>query len=91
MKYHDESTKVSIVSVSRRAGPQQEGQVGVDPLVHGGERRLALGGVVGDVGELDRQLVVGDGDDSALRRSGRRGSGSPSSAGARGASRAGGS
>jgi hypothetical protein len=27
MKYHDESTKVSIVSVSRLAGPPQLGQL----------------------------------------------------------------
>jgi hypothetical protein len=31
-KYHEESTKVSIVSVSRRAGPPQAGQVVVDQV-----------------------------------------------------------
>ena len=52
---------MSIVSVSRAAGPPHFGALGVDPVLGGRERALALGGVVLDVGELDRELVLGDG------------------------------
>ena len=37
----------------------------VDPVLGRGQRRAALGRVVGDVGQHDRQLVVGHGDDPA--------------------------
>ena len=80
-KYHEESTKVSIVSVSRVAGPPQIGQVvRRKPLVES-KRRLAGREELDVVGEQHRQLGVRQ--RRRCRRSGSRrpGSGSPSSAG----------
>ena len=50
---------MSIVSVSRRAGPPHFGQVVFDPVLDRRQRALALRRVVLDLGELDRELVVG--------------------------------
>ena len=76
-----------------RAAPGRRtiGHVDVDELVVRGERRLALRPVVLDLGQEHRQLVLGHRDDRRASRSRRSGSGSPSSAGARSSSRAGGS
>ncbi len=49
------------MSVSRRAGPAAGRTGRVDPVLGRRQRRLALGRVVVDVGQLDRQLVVGHG------------------------------
>ena len=57
---------MSMVSVSRLAGAPQLGHRVFDPLVHRRQRALALGGVVLDLGELDRELVVGDRDQPAV-------------------------
>ena len=57
---------MSIVSVSRRAGPAQRGTGRLDPVGRGRERALALRAVVLDLGQLDRELVLGNRDDSAV-------------------------
>ena len=80
-KYHDESTKVSIVSVSRMAGPPQIGQVVLRNSR--GSRAATDRSCPGldVVGREDRQLVVGHRHDAVVRGSRRSGSGSPRSAG----------
>ena len=50
------------MSVSRRASPPQDGHVASHPVLGRGQRRAALGRVVLDVGQLDRQLLLGHGD-----------------------------
>ena len=55
---------MSIVSVSRRAGPPQRGHSVVDPVLGGGQRALALRRVVLDLGQQDRELVLGHRDDA---------------------------
>src|SRR3954453_7848765 len=77
MKYQEESTKVSIVSVSRRAAPPQLGQstgtqssaganaelpFGREAGVWGG---AALRDVVGVVGQQDGQVLLPDRHESA--------------------------
>ena len=88
-KYQDESTKVSSVSVSRRAGLPQGGQATCFQV---GWRSSGLPGRsnVDVVGQHDRQVLLRHRHDAAACRNGSPGSGSPSSAGARPASRAGG-
>ena len=66
MKYQEESTKVSIVSVSRRAGAAAARALGGDPVLGRGQRAAALRRVVLDLGQLDRELVLGHGDDPAV-------------------------
>ena len=70
--YQDESTNVSIVSVSRFAGPPHSGRSTLTHSVGRRQRRDALGLQVGtaQLGQLDRQLVLGYGDLAARRRSG---------------------
>ena len=65
-KYHDESTKVSMVSVSRVAGPPQIGQVVLQELGVGGQRRLAGGQELDVVGGQHRQLVLGHRHDAVV-------------------------
>ncbi len=59
MKYQEESTKVSIVSVSRRAGAPQRGHSVATQSSAAAKRALALRRVVVDLRQLDRQLLVG--------------------------------
>ena len=63
-KYHDESTKVSIVSLSRAAGPPQVGQATLTHSVAAASGEVALGLQVrpAQLGQLDGQLVLGHGD-----------------------------
>ena len=65
-KYHDESTNVSMVSVSRVAGPPQTGQVVLRNSGAGGQRGLAGGEELHIVGGQDRELSVGDRDDAVV-------------------------
>ena len=65
-KYHDESTNVSIVSVSRRAGPPHFGHVTFDELRDLRERRIAAAGEVRHLRQLDRQLFVRHRHDAVL-------------------------
>ena len=58
-QYQDESMNVSIVSVSRRAGPPQIGQVDVEERLVAGQRVLAAAAVVDGVGQPDGQVLVG--------------------------------
>ena len=59
---------MSIVSLSRFAGPPHVGHVDVDPVLGRGQRRDALRLQVGaaQLGQLQRQLVVRHGDLAAL-------------------------
>ena len=65
-KYHDESTKVSIVSVSRTAGPPQFGQVTCFQV---GWRSSGLPGFskLDIVGKLHRQILLRHRHDAAGR------------------------
>ena len=83
---------MSMVSVSRRAGPPQIGQVVCRKPSWSASGRLRRSGRNStSSGASDRQLVLGHRDDAVHRGSRRPGWGSPRSAGARRASRAGGS
>ena len=84
---------MSIVSLSRFAGPPHGRAVDVDPVLGRGQRRGALGLQVGaaQVRQHDRQLVVGDGDLAARLAVHDRDRRSPSSAAGTAASRAAGS
>ncbi len=53
------------MSVSRRAGPAARGAGDVDPVLGRRQRGAPLGRVVGDVGQQDRELVLGHRDDPA--------------------------
>ncbi len=66
MKYQEESTKVSIVSVSRFAAAPQRGHSVATQSSAAASGLRPLRRVVVDLGQLDRQLVVGHGDDAAL-------------------------
>ena len=54
---------VSIVSVSRRAGPPHTGHVDVQERLVAGQRVLAAAAVVDGVGQPDRQVLLGHGHD----------------------------
>ena len=58
MKYQEESTKVSIVSVSRRAGPPQRGHSVATQSSAAASGLRALRRVVLDLRQLDREPVV---------------------------------
>ena len=65
MKYQDESTKVSIVSVSRRPGPPHDGHVVATQSSAAASGERPFGRVVLDLGEQHGQLVVGHGHRAA--------------------------
>ena len=54
------------MSASRCAGLAALRARDVDPLLVGRQRRLALGPVVLDLGQLDRQLILGHGDEPVV-------------------------
>ena len=80
-----------MVSVSRSAGPPHDRAGGVQEALVVAQGRLAGRAELDVVGQQDRQLVLGHGDDAVRPGSAPPGSGSPSTAGGTAASPAGGS
>ena len=61
MKYQEESTKVSPWwSVCGGQAALQARTLGGNPLLGGGQRASAPRRVIGDLGQLDRQLIYGE-------------------------------